>query len=216
MASLSELSRPLFVLLLVILPMSSANVEIYADQGLTSVPGGMDSGITNLDMSYNAIRRVEANDLAALTQVVKFHLVANQVHFIDDAAFIHCMSLEQLSLSRNKLIILPDANSITPLRYLWMNWNVKPYIPINFFKTLDGLGCLGIIEDELNILPRFGVNATLFRLMMQDNPIRTLPDLSSVMPALSYFDVDNDHIVCDWGSAGCCLSPLISPVVLWL
>ncbi|XP_030420400.1 toll-like receptor 2 type-2 isoform X4 [Gopherus evgoodei] len=70
---------------------------------LSTIPSGLTTDVTGLNLSYNSIEHVRENDLKLGVNLRVLLLQSNQVRTIDKDSFIFLGKLEHLDLSNNKL-----------------------------------------------------------------------------------------------------------------
>lgn len=148
---------PIYALTLVMLPSISGSLyeEDLRRQDYVEVPFGLDPGIISLDLRYNKIKRIQKNDFLALTRARTILLANNEIEFIDDESFSPCLDLNELGISNNKLIILPDSKALTRTIELRASRNVIAYIPMDFFLNMNSIRRLLLQRNELTTLPVF-------------------------------------------------------------
>ncbi|XP_074930958.1 toll-like receptor 2 isoform X2 [Phalacrocorax aristotelis] len=95
-------------------------------QDLLRVPGGLPSALRGLDLSYNKLREITADDFASMTQLRHLDLGYNNISHIAPDAFLSNLLLEHLRLFNNSLhcIPAPALQPLVNLRWLDMSNNL--------------------------------------------------------------------------------------------
>ena len=71
---------------------------------LTKGPSGLPTNIIKLDLAFNEISELAADNFTGMTSMEELNLEANVIAHIDDLAFLSCLSLTNLNLRNNKIV----------------------------------------------------------------------------------------------------------------
>lgn len=184
--------------IIIMLPSSTwgtATVLRLSNQGLVSVPSGIDPNTTELHLYYNDITRIEQHSFQGLFLLRRIFISYNKIYFFDDSCFTSCLALEVLNFQRNRVIILPEVGVLTSLVYFIAHDNYV-YIPADYFYDLEKITTIGLKDCGLNNVPYFSASSHVGGLFMRGNPIITVSDLSQ-MDSLAVLEMDTDLLLCD-------------------
>ena len=150
---------------------AEAKLELnYEKLGLTSVPEDIDQSVTKLYLSRNqitAIHNTDFNDQFPHLTYLNFYI--NKLKSIEDGSF-RGVPLKWLSVSKSQLSVMPDLRHVNrTLRTLYVGGNLIKEI------SAEDISYLG----------------ALIFLVLYGNPLRTLPDLQQILPALEYLDIQD-------------------------
>ena len=121
---------PLITLVMVILSSFGIThyvVTNYFGQGLTTIPAGMERMTSHLQISKNALTRIENGSFTGWSILVIVGLGGNQIIFVDDSAFVSCPLLVLIYLDDNNLLVPPEI-TLSTVNTLILNYNHEIYI----------------------------------------------------------------------------------------
>ncbi|XP_074709403.1 toll-like receptor 2 [Strix uralensis] len=126
-------------------------------QDLGRVPRDLPRGLQGLDLSYNKLREITADDFAGMTQLRRLDLGYNNISHIAPDAFLSNLLLEQLRLFNNSLNFIP-APALRPLVNLrWLDMS----------NNLYGSAALDSVFGGLRQLRELSLGGPLLRVISQ-------------------------------------------------
>nr|AAZ16361.1 variable lymphocyte receptor B [Eptatretus burgeri] len=121
---------------------SCSGTEIRCNsKGLTSVPTGIPSSATRLELESNKLQSLPHGVFDKLTQLTKLSLSQNQIQSLPDGVFDKLTKLTILYLHENKLQSLPNGvfDKLTQLKELALDTNQLKSVPDGIFDRLTSL-----------------------------------------------------------------------------
>ena len=94
------------VCFLCVKPCSSLNMR-NQNPKLTKVPSGLPANIIKLDLAFNEISQMGADNFTGMTSLEELNLEANVIAHIDNPALWSCLSSTNLNLRNNKIVHMP-------------------------------------------------------------------------------------------------------------
>ena len=120
---------------------------------LTEVPSGLPSTILNLDLSFNDISELGADNFTGMSSMLKLNLAFNRIAHINNRAFISCLSLTYLTLSGNQIVHMPATFGPNSENIKKLNLDENPYIIES--SWLQQFRSLGILRLECSAMGQF-------------------------------------------------------------
>ncbi len=173
-----------------ILKATSSVVTINKNhQSLTRIPDVPDeipANTTHLHLRNNKITSVNAGDLSDLTDLKELVLTDNPITSFHHDALLSNTKLIQLFLDNTKLTSPPllsgARNSLKQLRIDLANLT---HIPDDYFIDIPDMHRIYLGMNKLTQMT-FGQADRLVRIELQENLLTTMPELTSVLPALTH------------------------------
>ena len=179
-----------FSILIVLVALSLGELVVdRRNQGLTTIPGDIDSEVTTLLLDSNSIKRVEEGDVKSLLRLKKLYLPNNGVNFISTNAFIN----------NEYLLVLNLVGHALPSLHVFWAWRsieqiigslgpstMKPFV----LAHSPALNLLEINSNRIQSL-RLGHLPSLQTLRAQWCELTIFPDLSGA-PALEVVQLGNN------------------------
>lgn len=138
-------------------------VYSHINEGLTSVPLDIGSDVLMVALNENAIVSLEDSAFSYLPGLQYLYMNDNAMSTVSDTAFQNT-GLVVLSLNDNQLTRIPYIRDLaTTLTMLYLRNNHIDHVTAADFATMD----------------------VLSSLYVENNPLSTLPDLPSLLPALT-------------------------------
>ncbi|XP_059614125.1 protein artichoke-like [Phlebotomus argentipes] len=98
-----------------------------------------DLELRKINLMYNKIRKIGANDFIRLTKVVYLNLMYNDISTVSEGAFNRMTNLSELNLSNNLIFQLPrNAFESTRLKFLSLDHNNMPFFRIPGWQEETG------------------------------------------------------------------------------
>ena len=109
------------------------------------------TGLEQLDLSYNNLISIPNNCFTALRSLNYLHLDSNQLTILDDNSFKGLEKLQFLDISNNRLIALPPEifENIKQLQRLFIANNSLSVLAPQIFEKLNQLEVLDLSNNEL-------------------------------------------------------------------
>nr|BAI66962.1 variable lymphocyte receptor B [Eptatretus burgeri] len=119
---------------------SGTTVDCYS-KGLTSVPSGIPSSTTHLELWNNQFQSLPGGVFDKLTQITTLYLSDNQLQSLPNGVFDKLTKLTILYLHNNQLQSLPDRvfDKLTSLTHLALHTNQLKSVPDGIFDRLTSL-----------------------------------------------------------------------------
>ena len=137
------------------------------------------ASITDLDLSFQNITALKANDFNGLTALKYLYLHENKLSSLPEGIFDGLTALEYLYLYSNDLSSLPDRifDDLTELKYLNLWNNGLSSLPDRIFDDLTALKSLYLLHNKLSSLPAgiFDGLTALKSLFLSHNELSSLP-----------------------------------------
>ena len=137
------------------------------------------ASITELNLGFENITALTANDFNGLTALKYLYLHENNLSRLPDSIFDGLIALESLYLYSNGLSSLPDGifDDLTELKYLNLWDNGLSSLPDGIFDDLTELKLLYLLFNNLNRLPAgiFDKLTALESLYLSRNELSRLP-----------------------------------------
>ncbi|XP_076012950.1 asporin [Genypterus blacodes] len=138
--------RNLHVLELGANPLANSGIELGAFNGaltlyvgmaeakLTAVPKDLPSSITELNLDYNKISKVETEDLIRYKTLQRLRLGFNQIKFVENGSFVSIPNIREIHLENNRLKkVPPGLSSLRNLRGIYLHGNKISKVGVNDF-----------------------------------------------------------------------------------
>ncbi|CAH0385763.1 unnamed protein product [Bemisia tabaci] len=144
---------------LMFLNLSKNGIQNVCDLGFSdwgngpSAPGKTcNTGLEELDLSYNAVSKITDNSFTSLRSLQKMYLQNNAISQMADRAFVGLASLQVLNVSSNKLVALPPElfQSSRDLKEIYIQNNSINILAPGLFEGLDQLLVLDLSKNELD------------------------------------------------------------------
>ncbi|XP_078452245.1 leucine-rich repeat transmembrane protein FLRT3-like [Lampetra planeri] len=189
---------------------------------LESFPINLPTGLLELHLQMNKLRRISREVLSQIRLLEKLHLDDNDLATseIEQGAFRELSSIKGLYFSSNQLLSVPydlpksleelqlESNRITTiledtfegmvnLKHLNLDWNAltSEGIHDSSFADLTELEELSLANNLLTSPPRILPGTNLQKLHLQHNNITTIPSNSFLsLHNLVYLDLSENHI----------------------
>ena len=159
---------------LYVLPGAMTSVYDKTNTGWSSLPSDIPLGTTEIEFASNKLTSLGDNAFSKFTLLNKINLYGNEIATISDTAFSGTQ-LEYLYLQSNELTCVPHIQTVaSTLTTLYLSSN-----NIQAFTTADFSGMVKLATIQL-----------------QNNPLTSLPDITSVLPALGVI-LMNSFWCCD-------------------
>ncbi|ELU03467.1 hypothetical protein CAPTEDRAFT_192365 [Capitella teleta] len=147
----------------------------YEKQGLTSIPTDIDPDITNLNIWNNDLTSVQQSDFNdKYPYLIFIGLSKNEVSYIEDGCFRGTV-LKTFSINNNQLTTISDFSEVK-------NTMEKLKMTNNLIAKIS--------SDEISYL------SNLNTLMLNENPLVQLPDVTKFLPSLTNLDIQNTNLEC--------------------
>ncbi|KAM8972039.1 uncharacterized protein RCH25_017652 [Pelodytes ibericus] len=136
------------------------------NQNLTHVPAHLPQNTWNLDISFNRINIIKAEDFNNLTFLQVMNISNNEIRLIDSGTFQKLEALRQLNLSSNKIESLKNGmfEGLQNLTKLSLDNNQIVTIEYNAFSGMPNLKTLGLSSNRINTLEAMGTAFQIGRL----------------------------------------------------
>ena len=138
------------------------------------------AGITSLNLSFQNITVLKANDFNGLTALEYLYLSNNGLSRLPDGIFDGLTELKYLNLWANGLSSLPDGifDELTALKSLYLLHNNLRSLPAGIFDKLTVLKSLHLSYNDLSSLPEgiFDNLTALEYLYLGDNDLSRLQE----------------------------------------
>ncbi|XP_077582632.1 asporin [Stigmatopora nigra] len=141
--------RKLHVLELGANPLANGGMELGAFNGLstlyvgmsesrlTAVPKDLPSSITELNLEYNKIFKIEVEDLIRYKNLQRLSLSFNQIRFVENGSLAKIPNIRQIHLDNNALKKVPAGlGSLRYLQVIFLHANKISSVGINDFCPL--------------------------------------------------------------------------------
>ena len=187
-------------------------------EGLTSVPENLTSGVTHLKLDRNAIEVLYNTSFSRYTRLMTLVLSYNPVWKISNGTFDNNPSLSQLLCRQCVITVLPAsfgaaASRITMLSLgcgVMENVVVSPY-----FDSFVSLETLSLNYFRLSNIDDIILPSTIKRLYLNNNEIPQFPNLCSTrLPQLKLLSLGYNHITHISNSSLACMSNMVEE--LWI
>nr|AAZ16364.1 variable lymphocyte receptor B [Eptatretus burgeri] len=160
---------------------SCSGTEIRCiSKGLTSVPTGIPSSTTILQLQGNKLQSLPSGVFDKLTQLKELHLYTNQLKSLPDGVFDKLTQLTKLYLHYNQLQSLPSGvfDKLSQLTKLDLSYNQLQSLPHGVFEKLTKLTKLDLYNNQLQSLPSgvFDKLTQLKELSLRTNKLQSVPD----------------------------------------
>ncbi|XP_040188502.1 toll-like receptor 2 [Rana temporaria] len=96
---------------------TDGNMVTCKGRGLVGVPQNLSENLEYLDLSYNVISEIEADDFLRYPKLQILNLSYNNISYIENGTFQYNLFIRNLSLFNNSLMEIPHS-SLENLRYL--------------------------------------------------------------------------------------------------
>jgi leucine-rich repeat protein SHOC2 len=150
--------------------------------------------LKQLLLCRNNISVIEADTWIGIIKMIRLDLSYNDIRTLPP--IMHSSSsLEHLNLSHNSLTSLPQSiGYMSSLRTLYINNNLLTSIPASTGMLIN-LQSLELSYNKLHSLPEplFERMHSLQRLLLNCNPIKTVPDMSDLI-ALELLDISETDV----------------------
>ena len=109
------------------------------------------TGLEQLDLSYNNLINIPNNCFSALRSLNFLHLDSNQLTILDDNSFLGMEKLQFLNITNNRLIALPPElfEATKELKRLYIGNNSLAVLAPGLFENLHQLEVLDLSFNEL-------------------------------------------------------------------
>ncbi|XP_073324944.1 asporin [Pagrus major] len=138
--------RKLHVLELGANPLANSGIELGAFNGLsslyvgmaeaklTAVPKDLPTAITELNLDYNKISKVEVEDFIRYKNLLRLRLGFNQIKSVENGSFVSVPSVREIHLDNNRLRkVPPGLNSLRYLQVIFLHGNKISSVGVNDF-----------------------------------------------------------------------------------
>ncbi|KAM8868406.1 asporin [Synchiropus picturatus] len=138
--------RKLHVLELGANPLPNSGLELGAFNGLstlyigmsetklTAVPKDFPSSITDLNLDYNKIAKVEVEDFIRYKNLQRLGLGFNQIKYVENGSFISTPNIREVHLDNNRLKkVPPGLSSLRYLQVIFLHGNKISSVGVNDF-----------------------------------------------------------------------------------
>ncbi|XP_051932286.1 asporin [Hippocampus zosterae] len=161
--------RKLHVLELGANPLANSGIELGAFNGLatlyvgmaetrlTAVPKDLPSSITELNLEYNKIFKVEVEDFIRYKNLQRLSLSFNQIRFVENGSLANIPNIREIQLDNNSLKKVPAGlSSLRYLQVIFLHANKITSVGVNDFCPI-----------------RFGEKKTLYSgISLFANPVK--------------------------------------------
>ncbi|XP_060534184.1 leucine-rich repeat-containing protein 15 [Cylas formicarius] len=161
---------------------------------LEKVPSSNLPKLATIDLSFNFVKFIQANNFARSPNLVLLNLSTNALTSLSDKAFQALTQVQTIDLSYNKLTTVSDKLFSNASSLLRLN------LSFNYIKSLDtvtssSLKLLDVSYCEIYDLNQFSLVAlpNLISLILSRNFLSTIPD-GFYSPSLVYLDVSSCRI----------------------
>ena len=113
---------------------------------LTKVSSGLPTNIIKLDLAFNEISELGADNFTGMTSMEELNLEANVIAHIDDLAFLSCLSLTNLNLRNNKIVHMHAT--LGPNSHNMIKFRIRGNPCIIEFPWLQQLRSIQVIQME--------------------------------------------------------------------
>ncbi|XP_078678017.1 uncharacterized protein LOC144914261 isoform X2 [Branchiostoma floridae x Branchiostoma belcheri] len=145
-----------------------------SDQGLTSVPQNLPTGVTHLHLQNNLITKLNQSDFSQYGNLTNLDLGNNDISEIQAGTFYPTPELRTLSLSHNKLTSLRSDMfaGLGILDSLYLDNNEIADIQAGTFNETSGLGTLHLQHNRITVLKAdiFSKLSTISTVNISNNP----------------------------------------------
>jgi Leucine-rich repeat (LRR) protein len=130
---------------------SNTRIASRSDDFLTGVYPSCNTGLAQLDLSYNNLISIPNRCFSALGSLNFLHLDSNQLTILDDNSFQGLERLQFLNISNNRLSALPPElfENTKELKRLYIGNNSLAVLAPGFFEKLSQLELLDLSHNEL-------------------------------------------------------------------
>nr|XP_057910618.1 asporin [Doryrhamphus excisus] len=150
-------------------PLTNSGIELGAFNGLstlyvgmsesrlTAIPKDLPTSITELNLEYNKIFKVEVEDLIRYKNLQRLSLAFNQIKFVENGSLAKVPNIREIHLDNNILKkVPPGLNSLRYLQVIFLHANKITSVGINDFCPI-----------------RFGVKKNLYSgISLFANPVK--------------------------------------------
>ena len=120
---------------------------------LTEVPPGLPTDIIKLNLRQNEISTLGADNFTGLTSMEELDLGKNVIAYIDDLAFLSCVSLTKLNLEDNRLVHMPATYGPNSQNMSELKFQDNPcIIEVSWFQQFRSLEKLEMDGSEMEEL----------------------------------------------------------------
>ena len=161
------------------------------DRNLTEVPQGLPTDIIKLDFRKNEISTLGADNFTGLTSMEELDLGQNVIAYIDDLAFLSCVSLTKLNLEDNRLVHMPatygpNSQNMSELKFQDNPWKNE----VSWFQQFRSLEKLEMDGSEMEELHNDMFNGllNLKHLSLKNSKAPNLTDRTVILKILELFD----------------------------
>ncbi|XP_021350944.1 leucine-rich repeats and immunoglobulin-like domains protein 2 [Mizuhopecten yessoensis] len=143
--------------------------------GLIEVPRDLPVFVTRLELQFNGISSITADDFRGLNNLTQLDLSNNEIRFLNESVFLHLPALKQLKINHNKLTEVPMLKGLTSLTTLELNHNRIHTLAMELTTHMAQLKVLELSHNQIvDIVPGvFPVNNTLQKLTLNGNGLET-------------------------------------------
>ncbi|XP_049588490.1 asporin [Syngnathus scovelli] len=130
-------------------PLANTGIELGAFNGLatlyvgmsesrlTAVPKDLPSSITELNLEYNKIFKVEVEDFIRYKNLQRLSLSFNQIRFVENGTLAHTPNIREIHLDNNSLKkVPPGLSSLRYLQAIYLHANKISNVGMNDFCPL--------------------------------------------------------------------------------
>lgn len=189
------------------------------NMGFCTIPSPIPNQVKFLDISFNSISKIRAEDFKDLWNVIYLNLSNNKISWIQEGTTEHFPNLTHLNLANNKLPIVSRGllHGLTNLQVLRLDGNIIKSIDVYAFSTLHNMKVLNLTRNNLQqiatvkpvlLSPRLeelfiGSNnfedfnsydlsrmpLSLKKFVFSHNPVTKFQITDNIFPNLEYLDI---------------------------
>ncbi|XP_051512788.1 toll-like receptor 1 [Myxocyprinus asiaticus] len=124
-----------------------------SNHNLDDVPSNLPKSTQYLDLSYNKIQTLSSGALAFLSHLCVLKISHNSLHFISPAAFHENSRLQELDLSFNKLMAIPEIQPLPDLSILDLSENLYgTYAFGKSYERMQSLTFLSVGSPQASVI----------------------------------------------------------------